>query len=486
MSDELSKMDATAMAELVSSGDASPLELVDAAIERVESVNDEINAVIHPLYEEAREAAQGDVPDGPFRGVPFVLKDLGACFAGQPLHMGMRFLKEMNFTAPIDSTLALRFREAGLITIGKTNTPELGILPTTEPDAYGATKNPWDTSRSAGGSSGGSGAAVASGMVPMAHANDGGGSIRIPASNNGLVGLKPTRQRISEGPLVGDNLSGLTAELVVSRSVRDTARILDAVAGEAPGDPYVAPAPLRPYVEELNDETTGLRIGVMTEPAIQADVDPDCKRAVEVAISHLEGLGHEIVDSSPFAGMGDPSEAGIDIQDSFLTRWAAGQAALLGQFSMLAGREITADDVEPLTWALSEVGRSRDAGRYLRDVSVHHAISRMIAGWYEGGHDLLLTPTMAEIAPKLGSFDDSGPDPMEAFHRAFPSGAFTALFNVTGQPAISLPLHWTDDGVPVGAQLVAPFGREDLLIRVAAQIERAHPWADRVAPVFAG
>jgi amidase len=486
LSDDLARMDATAMAELVSSGEASPLELVDAAIERVESVNGEINAVIHPLFEEAREAARGDVPDGPFRGVPFVLKDLGAALAGQPLHMGMRLLKEMNFRAPVDTTLALRFREAGLITIGKTNTPELGILPTTEPDAYGATKNPWDTSRSPGGSSGGSGAAVASGMVPMAHANDGGGSIRIPASNNGLVGLKPTRQRISEGPLIGDNLSGLTAELVVSRSVRDTARILDAVAGEAPGDPYVAPAPLRPYVEELEDESAGLRIGVMTEPAVEAEVDPACKEAVEVAISHLEGLGHEIVDSSPFAGMGDPSSAGIDIQDSFLTRWAAGQAAVLGQLSMLAGREITADDVEPLTWALAEVGRSRDAGRYLRDVSVHHAISRMIAGWYEGGHDLLLTPTMAEIAPKLGTFDDSGPEPMDAFHRAFPSGAFTALFNVTGQPAISLPLHWTDEGVPVGAQLVAPFGREDLLIRVAAQIERAHPWADRVAPVFAG
>jgi amidase len=478
MSDEWTEMDATAMAELVASGEASPLEMVEAAIERIEAVNGDLNAVIHPLYEEAREAASGDVPDGPFRGVPFLHKDLGAAYAGQPLHMGMKLLKDADFRAPVDTTLALRFRAAGLITVGKTNTPELGILPTTEPDAHGPTKNPWDTSRSPGGSSGGSGAAVAAGMVPMAHANDGGGSIRIPASNNGLVGLKPTRQRISEGPLIGDNLSGLTTELVVSRSVRDTARILDAVQGPAPGDPYVAPEPLRPYVDELTDESVGLRIGVMKQPAVASDVDPDCVAAVDTAIELLESLGHHVDDSSPMDMLGD-GDAGVDIQDSFLTRWAAGQAAVLDQIGMIAGRPVEAADVEPLTWALAEIGRSRDSGRYLRDVGLHHGISRLIAAWYEGGHDLLLTPTMAEVAPKLGSFDDSGPDPMDAFHRAFPSGAFTALFNVTGQPAISLPLHWTAEGVPVGAQLVAPFGREDLLIRVAAQLERAQPWADR-------
>jgi amidase len=478
-------MDATAMAELVSSGEASPLELVDAAIERVEAVNGEINAVIHPLYEQAREAAQGDVPDGPFKGVPFVLKDLGAAEAGQPLHMGMKVLKEAGFRAPVDTYLAERFRGAGLITIGKTNTPELGILPTTEPDAYGATKNPWDTTRTPGGSSGGSAAAVASGMIPMAHANDGGGSIRIPASNNGLVGLKPTRQRITEGPIIGDNLSGLTCELVVSRSVRDTARILESVHGGAPGDPYACPDPLRPFTDELTDESAGLRIGQMTEPAIPSPVDPDCVAAVETAAKLLAGIGHELTGESPTDVIPSPDEGGIDIQDSFLTRWAAGQASVVDQVGMIAGRPLTADDVEPLTWALVEIGRSRDSGRYLRDVALHQALTRMIAGWFEMGHDLLLTPTMAEIAPKLGSFDDSGPDPMEAFHRAFPSGAFTAIFNVTGQPAISVPLHWTAEGVPVGVQLVAPFGREDLLIRVAAQLERAQPWADRRAPVYA-
>ncbi|MCB0864590.1 MAG: amidase [Solirubrobacterales bacterium] len=487
MSDDLARMDATAQAELVESGDATPVELLEAALERAAQVNPEINAIIHDLADEAREQAAADVPDGPFKGVPFLLKDLGAAYAGQPLHMGMRLLKEADFRAPVDTFLADRFRAAGLITFGKTNTPELGILPTSEPEAYGPSKNPWDTTRTPGGSSGGSAAAVAAGIVPMAHANDGGGSIRIPASNCGLVGLKPTRQRITEGPLVGDNFSGLTCELVVSRSVRDTARILDAVEGSAPGDPYVAPAPLRPYVEELTDESTGLRIGTMTQPAVASDVDPECVAAVEVAARILSDLGHEVDDSSPLDLMpqGD-EEAGMQIQDSFLTRWGAGQAALISQMEMLIGREITPDDVEPLTWALTEIGRDRTSGRYLADVALHHGVSRLIAGWYAGGHDLLLTPTMAEVAPKLGSFDQHGDNPMDAFHRAFPSGAFTALFNITGQPAISLPLHWTEDGVPVGAQLVAPFGREDLLLRVAAQVERAAPWADRIPPVFAG
>ncbi len=479
-------MDATAMAELVGSGEASPSELVEAAIERVEQVNGELNAVIHPLFDEAREAAKGEIPDGPFKGVPFLLKDLGAAFAGQPLHMGMQVLKDADFKAPMDTYLAQRFRDAGLITIGKTNTPELGILPTTEPVAYGASKNPWDTTRSPGGSSGGAGAAVASGMVPMAHANDGGGSIRIPASNNGLVGLKPTRQRISEGPLVGDNLSGLTCELVVSRSVRDTARILDAVEGPAPGDPYVAPEPLRPYVEELTDESTGLRVGLMTAPAVESEVAAECVAAAEETAKLLESLGHKLTGSSPMDVLGG-GDAGVDIQDSFLTRWAAGQAAGLDQIGMLLGRELTGEDVEPLTWTLAAIGRERDSARYLRDVALHQGISRAIAGWFEAGHDLLLTPTMAEVAPKLGEIDDTlTDDPMDAFHRSFPSGAFTALFNVTGQPAISLPLHWSSEDVPVGVQLVAPFGREDLLIRVAAQLERAQPWADRVAAVYAG
>jgi amidase len=477
-------MDATAQAELVRSGDASPSELVDAAIERIEQLNPQINAVIHELFDEAREAARGQLPDGPFKGVPFVLKDLGAAFAGQPYHLGMQLLKDANFRAPMDTFLAQRFREAGFVTVGKTNTPELGILPTTEPDAYGATRNPWNTGYSAGGSSGGSGAAVASGMVPVAHANDGGGSIRIPAAQNGLVGLKPTRQRITEGPLAGDNLSGLTAELVVSKTVRDTAAILEAVHGPAPGDPYFAPPPARLYTEELDVDPKGLRIGFTTAAAVDVDIDPACVEAVEKTATLLESLGHKVSQGSPTdAAMA--AGGGIDIEDSFLTRWAAGQAQILGTLGMAIGREITKDDVEPLTWALAEIGQERSAGRYLQDVGIHHVISRMIAGWYDSGFDLLMTPTTARPAQPLGTWDDSGDDPMDAFHAALPEGAFTAIFNVTGQPAISLPLHEAD-GIPVGVQLVAPFGREDLLIQVAAQLERAEPWAERVAPTFAG
>src|SRR5215208_1252635 len=274
--EDLARLDATAQAELVRDGEVSAEELTQAAIERAESLNPELNAIIHPLYEQGLAEAHGELPDGPFRGVPFLFKDLGAGLAGQPLHMGVKALKEADFRLPLDTFLGERFREAGFVTIGKTNTPELGILPTTEPDAYGATHNPWDLGRSPGGSSGGSGAAVAAGIVPVAHANDGGGSIRIPASCCGLVGLKPTRGRTSLGPLVGDTMSGLTVELVVARSVRDVALALDATHGPAPGDPYVAPAPLRSYTEELGADVGALRITVLTEAigAPHIEVEP--------------------------------------------------------------------------------------------------------------------------------------------------------------------------------------------------------------------
>ena len=289
MSDhDLTEMDATAQAELVRSGEASPSELVEAAIERAERLNPELNAIIHSFYDEAEQQAAGELPDGPFRGVPFLLKDLGAGLAGQPIHLGMRALKEADFRLPVDTVLGARFRDAGFVTIGKTNVPELGILPTTEPVAYGATRNPWNLEHTPGGSSGGSGAAVAAGIVPVAHANDGGGSIRIPASHNGLVGLKPTRQRTSQGPLVGDSLSGLTEELVVSRSVRDTAAILEAVHGAVPGDPYFAPPPERPYTEEVGADPGKLRIGLTVEAFVEQEVDPRVQESARSAAALLE------------------------------------------------------------------------------------------------------------------------------------------------------------------------------------------------------
>jgi amidase len=479
MSDDLARLDATAQAELVRKGEASPLELVDAAIERIDASNGELNAVIHELYDEGREAASGELPDGPFKGVPFLLKDLGAAFAGQPLHMGMQYLKDADFRAPVDTHLAERFRGAGFVTIGKTNTPELGILPTTEPKAYGPSRNPWDVSRSTGGSSGGSAAAVASGMVPVAHANDGGGSIRIPASECGLVGLKPTRQRISEGPLIGDNMSGLTVELVVSKSVRDTAAILEAVHGPAPGDPYHAPPPSRPYTDEVGADPGKLRIGLLTEPLLEAEPNEVVAAAARDAAGLLESLGHTVEESHP-TGFEE-----LDVIDTFLTRWMAGQAAALDQLQMVVGKEIGPTDVEPLTWALAEEGRRRTAAQYIAAVGQHHMISRMIAAWFESGFDLLLTPTLGEPPPPLGSFDDSGADPVAALMRGAQTATFVATFNVTGQPAISLPLHWSDDGLPIGVQLVAGFGEEDLLLRTAAQLEEARPWADRVPTAVA-
>jgi amidase len=479
MSDELARLDATAQAELVRNGEASAAELTEAAIARIEATNGEVNAVIHPLFEEGLEAARGELPDGPFKGVPFLLKDLGAAFAGQPLHLGMSYLKERDFRAPVDTFLAQRFRAAGLVTIGKTNAPELGILPTTEPRAYGPSRNPWNLEHSTGGSSGGSAAAVAAGMLPMAHANDGGGSIRIPASNCGLVGLKPSRQRTSEGPLAGDLMSGLTAELCVSRSVRDTAALLEAVHGPAPGDPYVAPPPLRPYTEEVGADPGRLRIALWTETVIEQDADPEVIAAARIGAKALEGCGHTVEEA-------DLSILeSIDIVESFLVRWAAGQAQALDQLGVVGGQPIGREDVEPLTWALAEIGRTRSAGEYLEAVGQHQIMSRIFAGVYESGFDLLLTPTMGEPPPPLGTFDDSGPDPMAAFERAFLAGCFAAGFNATGQPAISLPLHWSEDGLPIGVQLVAPLGREDLLLRVASQLEQAVPWADRTAPVFA-
>ena len=485
MPDELGGMDATAQAELVRSGEASPAELVEAAIARAEAVNPELNAVIHVFYDRAREQAAGELPDGPFRGVPFLIKDLGAGgLAGDPMHMGMRVLKEADFRLPVDTFLGLRFRDAGLVTIGKTNTPELGIQPTTEPVAYGPTRNPWDPGRTAGGSSGGSAAAVAAGIVPFAHASDGGGSIRIPAACCGVVGLKTTRQRITQGPLIGDFAGGLAIDFAITRSVRDAAALLDTVAGAAPGDPYVAPQPQRPYREELAHESGGLRVGALTEPVLDLDVDPAVVEPVHETLEALEALGHSITGEAP--PLPDPAAAGFDPRWAFQVRYDAAQAATLAQLGVVLGRTLGSDDVEPLTWAMAKAGRERSSADFLSAVGLHQATSRMIAAWFDAGHDLLVTPTLAELPPPLGTFDQSGPDPLDAFRRGEPMGVFTALFNITGQPAISLPLHSSDDGLPIGVQLVAPYGREDLLIRVAAQLERAHPWAERRPRVWAG
>jgi amidase len=470
-------VDATAQADLVRSGEVTSQELVEGAIERIEALNGELNAVIHPLFEEGLATAPAH---GPFQGVPFVVKDLGCTVKDTLHHEGMRFLRDQGFRADADSWLASRFRAAGFVFVGKTNTPELGILPTTEPDAYGATRNPWNTDHSPGGSSGGSGSAVASGMVSIGHANDGGGSIRIPASCCGLVGLKATRARVSMAPL-GDYVGGLVTELVVSRSVRDTAAVLEFVSeGAPPGEPYFAPAKARPYIDEVGADPGKLRIGLMTRPpGGEADAHPDCVAAAEAAARELEGLGHTVEVAHPGA-LDDPGYI-----PQFLVRWTAGVAAGLDFWSMRTGKQVTKDDVEPLTWALAEQGWSNSAAQFVTAIGYAQIMARAVLAWWQD-YDLLLTPTMAAPPAELGTIGTGHEEnPYAPIERAIPYAAFTAGFNATGQPAISLPLHWSEAGLPIGVQLVADMGREDLLLRVAAQLEEAVPWAERRPPTFA-
>ncbi len=471
-------LDATAQAALVASGEVAPRELAEAAIARIEATNPELNAVIHPLFE---KALASEPADGPFRGVPMVVKDLVCQTAGDPYHEGARFLRELDWHAEEDTWLAARFREAGFVFVGKTNTPEFGILPTTEPVAYGPARNPWNRDHSTGGSSGGSAAAVAAGMVSIAHANDGGGSIRIPASCCGMVGLKPSRARVSMAP-IGDFVSGLGCELVVSRSVRDSAAVLEWLSDPPPGEPYYAPDRARPYGEEVGVDPGRLKIGLMTTtPGQPLEVHPDCVAAAEGAAKALEELGHSVEPAHP-AALGDPSYI-----DLFMVRWSSGVAALVDYWGMRIGRPLTPEDVEPLTWALSEKGHAHTAPEYLGAIAYSQLVARQLALWWED-YDLLLTPTMAQPPARLGTIGsgEGDPDPMAAIQRAVPYAVYTAVFNASGQPAISLPLHEGEDGLPIGVQLVAAYGREDLLLRVAAQVEEASPWAERRPPVFAG
>ena len=481
MAEDLSRLDAVAQADLVRTRKASPLELVDAAIDRIERLNPRLNAVIHQFFARARDEARRDaLPDGPLRGVPFLLKDLFGHAAGDPMHFGARFLKEMDFRVPHDSYLAAKFRDAGLVFLGRTNVPELGILPTTESEAYGPARNPWNPAHSTGGSSGGSAAAVASGMVPVAHGNDGGGSIRIPASECGLVGLKPSRGRTSFGPDMGQGVGGLAAEGVVSRTVRDTAALLDVAQGYMPGDPYAAPTPARAYRDEVGAPTGTLRVGVMTvSPAGMTPVHPECVKAAQQAGRVLGDLGHIVEESHPTA-LDD-----FEVARHFAVMYAVQIVGTLGAFERLTGRPLGRDDVDAINWTLFELGRNVTIAQYLETEHWIGTFTRRLAAWWTDGFDLLLTPTLPEPPPLLGHFAPDPSDPSMAALRASGFACWTSPFNMSGQPAISLPLHWTPEGLPVGVQLVAPYGREDVLLRVAAQLEQAAPWANRRPAIYA-
>jgi amidase len=485
MADEFLDLDGTAQAELVRTGEVTPLELVDAAITRVEKLNGELNAVIHDRFDRARDEAQRPLPDGPFRGVPMVFKDLGCQLAGEPYHEGMQFLKDADYRPQHTDNLARRYLDAGFVVVGRTNTPELGLVPTTEPDAHGATHNPWKLGYTSGGSSGGSAAAVASGMVAVGHANDGGGSIRIPAACCGLVGLKGSRGRTSIGPDLNEISNFLISDLCVTRSVRDTAAVLDAVHMPFAGDPSPAPAPARPYREEVGADPGRLRIGILTENLIgDTPIHPDCVAAAEDVAKLLESLGHAVERSYP---------AGFDNEEligQFSAVWAADCAFYLDDWGAKVGRPVTADDVEVLTWALSEMGRSVNGAQLFGAIHEAMIACREAAPWWsaadgEPGYDLLLTPTLGEPPVPHGTFACTPENPLGGFIRAAAFVPYTAQFNVSGQPAISLPLYWNGEGLPIGVQLVAAYGREDLLLRIAAQLEEARPWGDRRPPVHA-
>ncbi|MFQ5381170.1 MAG: amidase [Dehalococcoidia bacterium] len=467
--------DATELAELVRRGKASPAELIEDAIARIEKLNPEINALIHPRFEAARAEAAGELPDGPFKGVPFVVKDLGCAIGGEPHHQGCRALKDAGYRAPHDSYLYQRFKALGLVTLGRTNTPEFGSTITTEPVACGPTRNPWNLNHSTGGSSGGSAAAVAAGLVPLAHANDGGGSIRIPASECGLVGLKPTRGRVTQGPDLGEGWAGATIDGVVTRSVRDTATALDGISGPAPGDPYFAPPPPRPFSEEVGADPGQLRIGLApTVPG--GTTHPECQAAVEAAGKLLADLGHAVEVAQPEA-LSEP-----EFNAHFINILASSSAADFATWAEAIGRPLTSDDVEPGNWAFYEMGQTIPAAAYIASVQWTHAWQRRMAAWWAEGFDVLVTPTLAGPPPEIGWLSD----PEQGLARVTELMLFTAQFNVSGQPAISLPLHQTAGGLPVGVQFVGPYAGEGLLLRLASQLESAAPWANRLPPNWAG
>jgi amidase len=469
--DDFSALDATAQAALIASGAASAGELVDAAIDRIERTDGRLNAVIHRRFDDARKEAA--TASGPFAGVPFLVKDAVCHTAGDPYHVGMRALKDAGWIEREDTWLARRFRDAGFVFVGKTNTPELATSCTTEPLAYGPTRNPWDDTRSTGGSSGGSAAAVAAGLVPVAHGNDMGGSIRFPASMCGIVGLKPTRARTTLGPDFGEYWGPLTHEFVLTRSVRDTAGVLDAVSGAAPGDPYTAPPPARPYRDEIGAPPGRLRIGYLTQTPAGSPSHADVVDGVETTARLLSELGHD-VDAADIPDLDDSYNHG------FVTVLSSAVARDVGRWSERLGHDIT-DELEPTNAFFAAMARGYSSVDYVAAVEAMQAWSRRIATWWID-HDVLVVPTSPEPPVRLGVLAPDNPDPAAGTLMAH-LVSFCAPFDVTGQPAMSLPLHWTGDGLPIGVQLVGAYGREDVLLRVAAQLEQARPWANRRPPI---
>jgi len=464
------KHDALGLAEMVRRREVTALELLEASMERQARENPQLNAVVTSLHDAARAQIAAGLPDGPFTGVPFLVKELVASVQGAATTFASRLYADNMPGA--DSEVVARMRRAGLVITGKTNSPEFGLSPATESALYGTTRNPWRLDLTPGGSSGGSAAAVASGMVPMAHATDGGGSIRIPASCCGLFGLKPTRARSTAGPEGGEGLNGLAQQHVVSRSVRDSAALLDAIAGPMPGDPYQAVPPERPYLQEVGRDPGRLRIGFADTAPSGTPLDPACIAAVHDAAHLCEQLGHDVEQASPVY---DAAALLRGFEMVFAANAMANIARVTGGALSPPGM------VEPLTYALAQRGREITAATYILNLHALHRQSRRIAGFFES-YDIWLTPTLAQTPRAIGHFDYRCDDVDEWTRRLAAYLPFTYPFNITGQPAASVPLYWSEEGLPIGCQFAARYGQEGLLLRLCAQLERARPWFDRRAP----
>ena len=464
MTGGLENLDGLGLAKLIRDGEITPAEVLEATIARIEARNPALNAVVTPMFETARKAVAAGLPDGPFRGVPYAFKELVVSVKGAPTTSASRLYAGAPATA--DSELVARARRAGLVVVGKTNSSEFGLQPVTEPALFGPTRNPWNTDHSPGGSSGGSAAAVASGMLPMAHATDGGGSIRIPASCCGLFGLKPTRGRITSGPEGGEGLAGLAAQHAVTWSVRDSAALLDATAGPMPGDPYAAPPPARPWLEEAARDPGRLRIAFSTAAPDGKPIDPACADATREAARLCEAMGHIVEEAAPDFDIAAARAA-------FLAIFQANTAVNAGRAN---GGRLPADGlIEPLTRALAERGAAIAAADYIRALQAMHRESRRIAGFFER-HDLWLTPTLGQLPPRIGAFDSRITDVDLWMERLTGFLPFTWLFNLTGQPAMSVPFATAPGGLPVGVHFAARYGDEATLFALAGQIERARPW----------
>jgi amidase len=490
---EYARFDATGLADLVRAGDASPRELVTAAIEQIESANPSTNAVVHRWFDAALAQADAPLPDGPFRGVPFLLKDLLSWYEGEPITSGSRLFR--GWRAPHDTEIVRRCRAAGLVTLGRTNAPEFGVTPFTEPELFGPCRNPWDTARTTGGSSGGAAAAVASGMVPMAGGGDGGGSIRIPASCCGLFGLKPTRGRTPTGPDQGELWRGAVVEHVLTRSVRDSASMLDALAGPDVGAPYATVPALRPYVEEVGAPPRRLRIAASASPLLGHDVDAACVRALGAAVTLLESLGHDVAEAAPTVDREDFNRA-------FLTVVCGEVRADLDDAQRLLGRVPSRRDVEYTTWALALLGRAIPASTFAGALRTLQRTGRTVGAFFER-FDVFVSPTLAAPPVPIGALQPPLSErrllevlgalgaggilrALGALERSaatvFDWIPFTPLANATGQPAMSVPLAWSDDGLPIGIHFTGRYGDEATLFRLAAQLEEAAPWGDRHPP----